>query len=85
MCECIARVDGLLAQYNTRIELPWWTSSGNLTPFVQTMKVDTKKRGKPRKVFATFCPFCGELYADNSDSGSEDPCSIEEQRQEPRE
>lgn len=63
MCDCISRVDQKLAEFNTRIELPWWTSSGKTnTPFIQTIKIDSKKRGKPQAVFASHCPFCGEAY-----------------------
>jgi hypothetical protein len=62
MCDCIKRVDDHLKQFNTRIELPWWSSSGQNTPFIQTMKLDQSKRGKPQRLAATFCPFCGERY-----------------------
>ena len=68
MCDCIETVNKHLAEFNTKIELPMWTSSGTRRPFVQTMKVDEKKRGKPRMMFANCCPFCGERYAE---AGSE--------------
>lgn len=64
MCDCIATADEHLAQFNTKIELPMWTSRGGRPPFVQTMKIDEKKRGKPKMIFASFCPFCGERYAE---------------------
>ncbi len=65
MCECIAKVDGFLAEHNTKIELPW---AGPQRPFVLTMKADEKKRGKPKMMFASFCPFCGEKYDTSSET-----------------
>ena len=59
MCDCIEKTNGFLAEHNTKIELPWF---GPQRPFVVTMKVDDKKRGKPRMMFASCCPFCGEKY-----------------------
>lgn len=59
MCECLAKVNEELAKHNTRIEIPW---IGPQVPFVQTIKRDEKKRGKPVRMFATFCPFCGVKY-----------------------
>jgi hypothetical protein len=63
MCECVARVNAdILAEHNTAILEPFWTLSGKITPFVETTKLDISKRGKPKKIFATYCPFCGEKY-----------------------
>lgn len=64
MCDCIETANAHLAEFNTTIELPMWTSSGVRAPFVQTMKIDEKKRGKPKMMFASCCPFCGERYAE---------------------
>lgn len=63
MCDCIAKANEHLREHNTKIELPMWSASGVLAPFVQTMKLDEKKRGKPTMIFASYCPFCGEKYA----------------------
>jgi hypothetical protein len=65
MCGCISDINKHLEQFNTKIELPFWTNSGRLVPFVQTIKIDDKKRGKPQAVFASHCPFCGESYDDS--------------------
>lgn len=59
MCDCIARVDESMLSRNAKIMLPWF---GPQRPFIETTKVDEKKRGKPPRLFATFCPFCGEKY-----------------------
>lgn len=73
MCDCIQAANKFLAEHNTRIELPWF---GPQRPFVQTMKLDDKKRGKPKMMFASRCPFCGERYPEpekylKSDGGVE--------------
>ena len=44
MCDCISTVNKMLADHNTRITLPM---IGPRLPFVQTEKLDEKKRGKP--------------------------------------
>lgn len=72
MCDCIDRVNANLAQFNTIITVPMWTSTGMLTPFVETSKLDTGKRGKPRSVFASHCPFCGEKYVSQQERTSEE-------------
>jgi len=59
MCKCIAEINEKLAAHNTKIELPML---GLQQPFVSTTKIDTKKRGKPVMMFASFCPFCGQRY-----------------------
>jgi len=58
-CDCIARVNKEMASFNTKIHLPWF---GPQQPFVETIKADDSKRGKPRKLFASYCPFCGRPY-----------------------
>ncbi len=63
MCDCITTANEHLKKFNTRIEVPMWTSSGRLTPFVTTCKIDEKKRGKAKLMFASCCPFCGESYS----------------------
>lgn len=61
-CTCIESVNTFLAQSNTQIHLPMFVVGGTPKPFVETIKLDEKKRGKPVKMFATFCPFCGLAY-----------------------
>ena len=60
-CGCIAKVNAELANRNanTEIVVPF---VGPQRPFIETMKADNRSRGKPAKVFATFCPFCGVKY-----------------------
>jgi hypothetical protein len=58
-CDCVAKVNEMLAGNNTKIVLPM---IGPQRTFVETCKVDEKKRGKPSLMFASFCPFCGSKY-----------------------
>jgi hypothetical protein len=62
-CDCIDTVNALLAERNTRLELPLMLGEDQ-TPrlMVRTEQVE-KGRGKKRAVamFATYCPFCGKL------------------------
>ncbi len=62
MCNCIVNVNERLALHNTCIHMPLF---GPALPFIETIKLDEKKRGKPTKMFATFCPFCGEKFPDS--------------------
>jgi hypothetical protein len=63
MCECIERVNkDILAEHNTVLLEPFWTSSGKRGLFIETTKLDSSKRGKPKKIFTTYCPFCGEKH-----------------------
>jgi hypothetical protein len=66
-CDCIARVDAMLAERNTRIKLPLILQSGDWDntpmPMIVTEQIETG-RGKKKAVgmFASFCPFCGVSY-----------------------
>ncbi len=68
MCECTDRVNKLLEERtsNTMLNIPMFVVKGvAVRVFVETMKRDEKKRGRPEKLFANFCPFCGEKYEDS--------------------
>lgn len=62
-CDCITRVNADLRAHNGKITLPL---IGRQQPFVQTNKLDEKKRGKVPLLFATFCPFCGSKYPEST-------------------
>lgn len=67
-CNCIEVVNAELAPRNTQIHLPMFVMGGTPKPFVETIKLDEKKRVKPVKMFASFCPFCGVKYGDEARS-----------------
>ena len=63
MCECIKTVNDNLssANINTRIKVPF--TMGDVSKcVVATEKEDSNNRKKPKTIFASFCPFCGEKY-----------------------
>jgi hypothetical protein len=61
--KCFTEADAMLAKRNTRLAFPIMLG-GDQTPrpMIATEQVTTG-RGKQKAVgiFATFCPFCGEL------------------------
>lgn len=73
-CSCIETVNAKLADRNTQVHLPWFVIGGGTPrPFVETIKVDEGKRGKPTKLFASFCPFCGVKYPEREAAKVEEP------------
>lgn len=66
MCDCVSKINRMLAEYNTQIDLVD-TVNMKSGQFEQRMRIpssriDTRKRKGPMMVFATFCPMCGEMY-----------------------
>ena len=62
MCDCIRKVNKLLAEHNTEIQtVSLFSPKGRIEErlAVPTVRLDTKKRVGPMKLFATFCPMCG--------------------------
>lgn len=72
MCNCIKDTNKVLEErgLNTRLDIPIMFNRGNgnlgSSPqvLIKTKKADTTKREKPIKLFASYCPFCGEKYPD---------------------
>ena len=68
MCNCISEVEAKLKETgrNTKLDIPvTFSLTGKLSADrvnVATCKRDDKKREKPLRLFAAFCPFCGEAY-----------------------
>lgn len=57
MCECKKEVNGVLAEHNTKL---MENLLNGRDVFIETVKLDDKKRGKRKYMFASYCPFCGE-------------------------
>ncbi len=66
MCDCFTKVNRLLREHNTAIDLcdtiNMKTGNFERRMIVPTARIDKKKRKGPIRVFATFCPMCGEEY-----------------------
>lgn len=58
MCNCVAEMNALLAEHNTLIDSNLFGESGKHV-VISTCKADNAKRGRPKKVISSFCPFCG--------------------------
>lgn len=59
-CMCIARINSMLREHNSYLVTNLF---GKPRAIIATTKFDEKKRGKPKMMFASFCPFCGVKYA----------------------
>lgn len=70
MCNCIEKVNKLLEESgtNTALDIPVTFSFEAKNTLkanrvrVATKKRESQKRGQPKAVLATFCPFCGKEY-----------------------
>lgn len=60
--KCFKTVNKKLREQNTMLV------ANLLNPnhvFIETQKIDKKKRKKPASVMASYCPFCGEYMEYN--------------------
>jgi len=70
MCNCLAQVQEHLAAHNTQIDVGLSIRDNTikfLGVYLKTHKIDTHKRGQPKNVIASYCPFCGEKYEEPPD------------------
>lgn len=62
MCDCVERLNEGLKQYNTVLDevsmLNMETGACRQSLQITTQKLERKK-GKPKIVLPTYCPFCG--------------------------
>lgn len=75
MCNCLDLANEKLADKNTQVELIWGLGDkGGLAVRmgVRTVKIDSKKRGRPITLLASFCPFCGEQHYGPSNTSCPD-------------
>ena len=75
MCDCINVINAKLeeADINTKLDIPIAFSVGEGLSakgvLIATAKLDKRNRQKPSRVFASYCPFCGQPY--NANGGHE--------------
>jgi hypothetical protein len=68
MCNCIRTINKAIAPYNTCLSIPLMVildTGKNVSGervMLATEKIDPKKRGRPKALFAAFCPLCGKKY-----------------------
>lgn len=61
MCDCIKTTNAMLREHNCHLVSTMFSKPEVVV--VETVKIDSKKRGKPPLVLASYCPFCGEKYS----------------------
>ena len=66
MCDCIEKVNKLLEDKNTKLDVPiMYTIDKRFSADrvkIVTVKRDDKNRKKPIPVTPAYCPFCGNSY-----------------------
>lgn len=66
MCDCISKIDADLKSEGQCLDATMFGERKATTMLVRTDKwKHESRRGKPTRIIATFCPFCGEKYADS--------------------
>lgn len=60
VCGCISEVGNFLREHNACLETTLFSQPERVV--IRTSKIDTRKRGNPPPMLATFCPFCGTRY-----------------------
>lgn len=74
MCNCITEMDERLKSHNTRLSIGFSinmkTRKVREYPAIMTEKIEKRSRQKQAQPIPTFCPFCGEKYADEATSES---------------
>lgn len=71
MCNCIAMTDEKFVEIdsNSKLDVPFVFNHKGIVSIrrvlVATVKRDEHSRKKASKIFATYCPFCGEKYPDD--------------------
>ena len=71
MCNCITEIQTYLAEHNTQVDVCIGIRENAfkfLGVYLKTHKIDTHKRGQPKHVVASYCPFCGEKYEEAPDA-----------------
>lgn len=62
MCDCIDKVNELLAPRNAELGVTFNLLTGQTFPRLTVNKIETRKRGSAPLMIPTYCPFCGEPY-----------------------
>lgn len=70
-CDCFNKVNVTLAEHNERLVSLMDIRAFETVPrvLISIEKLDSKKRSRPRRMLASFCPFCGSAYEKLPGSG----------------
>jgi hypothetical protein len=73
MCDCLEKVNADLEPKGVMVWSTIPLSGRPSKPLLPLIRLDTremeKRRGKPKMVAASCCPWCGERYQEKSDVG----------------
>lgn len=65
-CDCITKIDERLAKNNSRLKITFTIGHGHPCRVqIGTEKINTRNRDR-MGALATFCPFCGTRYVEES-------------------
>jgi hypothetical protein len=66
MCNCIKETNEAMekSEMNTKLRLAFSLNGTINRAIISVEKFDDKIKKKPIKLFATYCPFCGQKYED---------------------
>ena len=68
--KCFVQANKALENDNTMIDFAYTLDTGDVRPIVRTAKIDDAKRGKPKTLMASHCPFCGRPLAPQANTGT---------------
>lgn len=67
MCNCRAAVNKNLVNENAKIAVGLFFGNSRIDlapPMIVLERIDSSRRGKLPNLIASYCPFCGEKYAE---------------------
>jgi hypothetical protein len=69
MCDCITKLNAELKPQGQCVDATMFGVGKATTMLIRTDKwIAENRRSKPSRIIASFCPFCGEKYAESAQS-----------------
>jgi len=62
MCECLSRIQDILKERNTEMNVAFFFDGKAARPTIEVNKIDKKIKGKAMNILMSHCPFCGIPY-----------------------
>ena len=63
MCDCITKIEEQLKPHGIELDTAYSLTGGATLLAVGTVPIGGGRKNKAPKVFASYCPFCGEPYS----------------------
>lgn len=61
-CSCITETDKMLVAHNATVVATFGLFGAPRRVSLEVEKLDSKKRARPPRLIASYCPFCGVKY-----------------------